>query len=197
MRKCHVVAIKLPALHHPQCGCSHPCCSCFLFLSELNPGCSRHLFLLRRCWLDSESGFLICVRQNLHLTAILLPWNVTGDLIVDVVWILFIADDLTLTRPVQILRQRQVQTDNNGLRWVNPPGFGHFILWTPNSVIILNRPQKQTWIQRVLVNCVFHLHPKSLCLCVGQCPRYRWPHTPCGRGENDGDAEVVFTWRPD
>lgn len=111
----------------------------------------------------------------------------TGDLIVDVVWILFITDDLTLTRPVQILRQRQVQTDNNGLRWVNPPGFGNFILLTPNSVIILNGPQKRTWIQCVLVYCDFHLHPKSPRLCVGQCPRYRWSHTPCGRRAGRGE----------
>lgn len=53
MRKCSTVLIwsTVPILQHPHCGCRClPACRSFLFLSQLNPGCTPRLFLLKGCW---------------------------------------------------------------------------------------------------------------------------------------------------
>lgn len=70
---------------------------------------------------------------------------------------------LMLTRSIKILRKRKVQTNNDWLWWFNPPGLGHLLLWTPNSVNILNRSRccdskDVTWIVCVFY---FNLPPKS------------------------------------
>lgn len=95
-----------------------------------------------------------------------------------------------LTRSIQIPRQREVQTDNDGLWWINLPGLGHFLLWTPNGVIILNSPRcqdsKQVYI--LYLNCKFNLHARSWHLCLSQHPRHQLARTPLqkkGKGKCD------------
>lgn len=88
-----------------------------------------------------------------------------------------------LTRTVQILRQREVQTDNDGLWWINPPGLGYFLLRTPNGVIILNRPRyhDSKHVKALHLNWVyykFYLHPKAWHLCLSQHPHHQLTCTP-------------------
>lgn len=52
---------------------------------------------------------------------------------VDLLCVLLAEEFLVLTRSIQILRQRKVQTDDDDLRWINRPHFGHFLLWVPSS----------------------------------------------------------------
>lgn len=104
------------------------------------------------------------------------------------------AHDAELTRSVKILRQRQVQANDNGLRRVNPPGCGHFILLMPNSVIVLNTgttTEVNVDAAYISVDRELYSHPKSVCSCAGQYPRCQWTHTPCGARRGREESEPV------